>query len=90
MLTCEGKKVSQERIMEFLKKQSPEKFTAREMHLLLGIGRSIYPNLRKLKKEADRLKAIGLNSPFKYDLLITRNSLGKETMAKIYWYEDGS
>ncbi|MEK6884444.1 MAG: hypothetical protein AABY22_32730 [Nanoarchaeota archaeon] len=40
--------ISQERLLEFLQKHKEEKFTAKELQFFLDLGKSIYPNLKKL------------------------------------------
>ena len=72
-----GVKITQEEVIEFLKKNEGEKFTAEKLGKWIGLGMSIYPDLRKLRK--DKLSGI------KFGIKLKGANNYKEFY---YWYEN--
>jgi hypothetical protein len=45
--------MSQDQIKNWLSSHKKEEYTAPQLQLFLGIGKSIYPNLRKLREDKE-------------------------------------
>ena len=65
----------QDEILEFLKRNSGEKFSIKELQIFLGIEKSIYPNIKKLVKE---------------DCINWEEVIGKDRRHtySVYWYKE--
>jgi len=69
--------ISQQQVLDYLRRYPGEKFSAKELQFWLGLNKSIYPNLKGLAK--DKLSGV------KWDIRISNDSKRKKEFIYYYW-----